>query len=77
MCCVQGLTASSVQWGAWQGGGMAASDATLAARLQHAGLALIKPHLGLAALGLSTIWPPQNHQSHDGVYAPADLAWTD
>jgi acyl carrier protein len=45
-----GLPAVSVQWGAWSGGGMAASDAQTAARVERMGMSLISPAAGLAAL---------------------------
>ena len=48
---MQGLAATSVQWGAWGGGGMAASDAALLARLARVGMGAIRPTHGLAALG--------------------------
>jgi hypothetical protein len=45
-----GLPAVSLQWGAWSGGGMAASDAQTAARVERMGISLISPAAGLAAL---------------------------
>ena len=48
---LQGLPASSLQWGAWGGAGMA-SDVALVARLQRSGLRLVTPQLGLHALGI-------------------------
>ena len=45
----QGLPATSVNWGAWSGGGMA-SD-TLAAWLREAGMSLLPPELATLALG--------------------------
>lgn len=47
---MQGLPASSIQWGAWQGPGMA-GNAGLARRLRQAGMHPIGPQQGLAALG--------------------------
>ena len=41
---------SSIQWGGWAGGGMAAADASTAARLARMGMPLIIPSQGLAAL---------------------------
>jgi len=41
----------SVQWGAWAGGGMAANDASTAARVARLGMSLIQPQQGLQALG--------------------------
>ena len=46
----QGMPHTSLQWGAWAGGGMAARDAATSARLQRLGLGLITPHQGLRAL---------------------------
>lgn len=47
---LQGVAAVSLQWGAWGGGGMAAADKTLAARLARAGMGMLPPAAGLAAL---------------------------
>jgi acyl transferase domain-containing protein/NADPH:quinone reductase-like Zn-dependent oxidoreductase/acyl carrier protein len=45
-----GLGVVSVQWGAWAGAGMAAADASTAARVARSGMALLQPAQGLAAL---------------------------
>jgi hypothetical protein len=45
-----GLPTVSVQWGAWAGGGMAANDASTAARVARLGMSLIQPQQGLQAL---------------------------
>jgi NADPH:quinone reductase-like Zn-dependent oxidoreductase/3-oxoacyl-(acyl-carrier-protein) synthase len=45
-----GLGVVSVQWGAWAGAGMAATDASTAARVARSGMALLQPAQGLAAL---------------------------
>jgi hypothetical protein len=45
-----GVPAVSVQWGAWAGGGMAAADASTAARVERLGMGLISASAGLAAL---------------------------
>jgi len=42
-----GLPTVSVQWGAWAGGGMAANDASTAARVARLGMNLIQPQQGL------------------------------
>ena len=47
----QGEACSSIQWGAWGVSGMAAEDASLAARLERSGLRLLSPAAGLQALG--------------------------
>ena len=46
----QGTNATSVQWGAWAGAGMAANDASTKARIERTGLELVNPLLGLAAM---------------------------
>ena len=46
-----GGTATSVQWGAWAGAGMAANDASTAARVERTGMALVQPQQGMALLG--------------------------
>ncbi len=43
-----GSMATSVQWGAWAGGGMASAET--AARVERMGMALVTPDAGLAAL---------------------------
>lgn len=53
-CHLQGDAMSSIQWGAWAGTGMAASNPLLVAKLQRAGLELVTPSVGLAALGKSS-----------------------
>jgi NADPH:quinone reductase-like Zn-dependent oxidoreductase/3-oxoacyl-(acyl-carrier-protein) synthase/acyl carrier protein len=45
-----GLAATSVQWGAWAGAGMAAGDSGTAARVERTGMALLPPPQGLAIL---------------------------
>ena len=45
-----GAPAASVQWGAWAGAGMAAQDASTAARLERLGMGLLSISSGLAAL---------------------------
>ena len=42
----QRMPHTSLQWGAWAGGGMAARDAATSARLQRLGLGLITPRPG-------------------------------
>ena len=64
---VQGSGVSSVQWGAWAGGGMAEADPSTASRLARMGMPLITPHQGLAALEAVL---GQLHQGH----LPAALA---
>ena len=45
-----GLGVVSCQWGAWAGAGMAAQDASTAARVARSGMELLQPQQGLAAL---------------------------
>ncbi len=54
----QGLSSTSVQWGAWAGAGMAAQDARTAARIERMGMGMMQPAQGLAALegALGSIW---------------------
>lgn len=46
----QGRVCSSVQWGAWVGAGMAASDRSLLQKLQRQGYSAVQPAAGLGAL---------------------------
>ena len=46
-----GHPVSSLQWGAWGGGGMAAKDPTVLARIQRQGIGVLSPERGLAVLG--------------------------
>ena len=46
----QGLTSTSIQWGAWAGSGMAGNDAQTRARVERSGLGLVEIPAGLAAL---------------------------
>ena len=50
MMPLQGLEAVSLQWGAWAGVGMAASDASLLTKLRRQGYGVIQPVTGLKAL---------------------------
>ena len=68
-----GGVAASVQWGAWAGAGMAANDASTAARVARTGMALLAPSQGLAVLEALLV-PAQ--QSRAAAPAPAVLAAT-
>ena len=46
MCCA----GSSIQWGAWSSVGMAHGNAAVLARVEKAGLGVVAPPRGLAAL---------------------------
>lgn len=48
-----GTVATSVQWGAWAGAGMATNDASTASRLERLGLGLIPISSGLQALAVA------------------------
>ena len=56
-----GTVATSVQWGAWAGAGMAAGDASTASRIERTGMALVLPHQGMAVL--QTLLVPREHAS--------------
>jgi acyl carrier protein len=45
------MEATSVQWGAWAGAGMATNDASTASRVERTGMALLVPEQGLGTLG--------------------------
>ncbi|WP_438021152.1 SDR family NAD(P)-dependent oxidoreductase [Sorangium sp. So ce315] len=62
-----GLTATSVAWGAWGGGGMATERA--AAHLQQRGLLRMAPSLALAALALAL-------EHDETTVTVADIDWT-
>eukprot|EP00959_Pyramimonas_sp_CCMP1952_P244164 5104048-Pyramimonas_sp.AAC.1 len=50
MSCVQhtaGRVSTSVQWGAWGGGGMAAEDRSTALRMHRTGMGMLTPQEGL------------------------------
>ena len=53
-----GLPRVSVQWGAWSGGGMATETAALRSRLASAGIGMVEPSSGLAALEccIADVW---------------------
>jgi hypothetical protein len=46
-----GHPVSSLQWGAWGSGGMAAKDAAVLARIERQGIGVLSPERGLAVLG--------------------------
>jgi len=45
-----GMKATSVQWGAWAGAGMAAHDASTAARVERLGMGMVQPVSGLQVM---------------------------
>lgn len=47
---LQGTPVSSMQWGAWSGGGMASQGRSTALRVQRTGIGLVEPSAGLSAL---------------------------
>ncbi|MEV0131855.1 type I polyketide synthase [Dactylosporangium sp. NPDC050688] len=64
----RGLAATSVQWGAWAGSGMAADDTSRDALLRR-GIRPMPPETALAALAGAT-------GGRDAVIAVADIDWT-
>ncbi|WP_053667533.1 type I polyketide synthase [Streptomyces sp. MMG1121] len=63
----RGLTATSIAWGAWDGGGMV--DASMAGEFAKLGLSLMEPHLGVAAL----VQAVEHDETHVVV---AGIDWT-
>ncbi|WP_345598131.1 SDR family NAD(P)-dependent oxidoreductase, partial [Streptomyces marokkonensis] len=63
----RGLTATSIAWGAWDGGGMV--DGSMAGEFGKLGLSLMDPQLGIAALEQAV----QHDETHVVV---ADIDWT-
>lgn len=61
---------TSVQWGAWAGGGMAANDAT-SVRMERMGMGLIQPSAGLAVLAGIFSHP---HTGQTPYQTPSSLA---
>jgi acyl transferase domain-containing protein/NADPH:quinone reductase-like Zn-dependent oxidoreductase/acyl carrier protein len=47
---VYGVAATSVQWGAWAGAGMAAHDASTAVRVERLGMGMVQPVSGLQVM---------------------------
>jgi acyl transferase domain-containing protein/acyl carrier protein len=67
----QGLTAVSVQWGAWAGGGMASKET--ASRVERMGMGMILPDDGLAAL--TGLLGAARQQTASAVVAAAPFNW--
>ncbi|MFI5477464.1 SDR family NAD(P)-dependent oxidoreductase, partial [Streptomyces cacaoi] len=63
----RGLTATSIAWGAWDGGGMV--DASMAGEFAKLGLSLMEPRLGVAAL----VQAVEHDETHVVV---AGIDWT-
>ncbi|MEH0474847.1 SDR family NAD(P)-dependent oxidoreductase [Streptomyces sp. B21-097] len=63
----RGLTATSIAWGAWDGGGMV--DASMAGEFAKLGLSLMEPHLGVTAL----VQAVEHDETHVVV---AGIDWT-
>jgi short-subunit dehydrogenase len=72
-----GLGVVSVQWGAWAGAGMAAADASTAARVARSGMALLQPAQGLAALEavLNSTRSAVPGSPHAPVHAAVPFMW--
>ncbi|XXY93951.1 type I polyketide synthase [Sorangium sp. So ce296] len=64
----RGLTATSIAWGAWAGGGMVASDAATARHLRRRGIAPMAPARALAALARAL-------RHDDANVTVADVDW--
>ena len=73
-----GLGVVSCQWGAWAGAGMAAQDASTAARVARSGMELLQPQQGLAALeailGMSAA-AASVKPNHSAVVAVVPFVW--
>jgi acyl carrier protein len=69
-----GTTASSMQWGAWAGAGMAANDAGTAARVERTGMALLPPQQGLSVLE-GMLAPAQQLTVPPPLLAASAFAW--
>ncbi|WP_159056764.1 SDR family NAD(P)-dependent oxidoreductase, partial [Streptomyces yokosukanensis] len=63
----RGLTATSIAWGAWDGGGMV--DASMAGEFAKLGISLMEPRLGVAAL----VQAVEHDETHVVV---AGIDWT-
>ena len=66
MINITGLPNSSVQWGAWSGVGMVASNKAVLARMQRGGIGSVTPAVGLNVLStlLSCAIPPAPQVCH-------------
>ncbi|KUO06720.1 hypothetical protein AQJ58_39255 [Streptomyces sp. DSM 15324] len=64
----EGLPATSVAWGPWAGGGMAAADADAEARLRGGGIVPLDPDTALAALDRAVA-------GADAALTVAELTW--
>jgi acyl carrier protein len=69
-----GTAASSMQWGAWAGAGMAANDAGTAARVERTGMALLPPQQGLSVLE-GMLAPAQQLTVPPPLLAASAFAW--
>jgi NADPH:quinone reductase-like Zn-dependent oxidoreductase/acyl carrier protein len=67
----RGLTAVSVQWGAWAGGGMASKET--ASRVERMGMGMILPDNGLAVL--TGLLGAARQQTASAVVAAAPFNW--
>ena len=68
-----GVPGSSVQWGAWSGVGMVASNKAVLARMQRGGIGSVTPAAGLAVLSTllscrtplaAQVWPAMKFAVH-------------
>lgn len=67
---VAGAVASSVQWGAWGGGGMAIRVAGFMERMARRGLGIVQPAVGLAIMARAVLsaWQPAASPSGTSLF---------
>lgn len=67
---VAGAVASSVQWGAWGGGGMAIRVAGFMERMARRGLGIVQPAVGLAIMARAVLsaWRPAGSPSGTSLF---------
>ena len=68
-----GIAATSMQWGAWAGAGMAVQDASTAARLERLGMGLVSISSGLQALAAAV--GSGSSSGGSGVLAAVPFRW--
>jgi acyl carrier protein len=70
-----GVAATSVQWGAWAGAGMAVQEASTAARLERLGMGLVSIRSGLQALAAAVVSSSGGSGGGSGVLAVVPFRW--
>jgi len=68
-----GTVATSIQWGAWAGAGMAAGDASTRARVERTGLGMVEPVGGLTVMANIL---KQNTASPPAILAAVPFRWS-